>query len=186
MKEETYVGVDVEESRDATASLDRLNALSQEEAREELLKCCGSAKWAERAEAERPFESVRELLETADRAWWDLDREDWLEAFRSHPKIGGQKAERSVSRQATRWSEEEQSSARGGSPEIFSALAEANREYEDQFGFIFIVCATGKTSDEMLANLRERLGHDTDAELRVAAEEQRLITHLRLRKLLQA
>ncbi|MGB8508603.1 MAG: 2-oxo-4-hydroxy-4-carboxy-5-ureidoimidazoline decarboxylase [Pyrinomonadaceae bacterium] len=168
---------------EASAALTRLNNLTPEEARGELLKCCGSTRWAEGVTAARPFRDARELSETADRVWHESDADDWLEAFRSHPKIGERRAAHEVAAQSSRWSEEEQSEARP-SAETTTALAAANREYEERFGFIFIICATGKTSDEMLAALRARLGNERDAELRVAAEEQRRITHLRLRKLL--
>jgi len=123
----------------------------------------------------RPFQSLAELLETGDRIWWSLRPEDWLEAFAAHPRIG---------EKGSRWSEQEQAEARGADAETLAALVEANRLYESRFDHIFIVCATGKTAAEILALLRERLPNDPDAELRIAAEEQRKITHLRLEKLL--
>ena len=159
-----------------TEGIRRLHSLSWEEASANLFQCCGSTKWAHRMANQRPFQDLQALLETADRIWWDLGREDWLEAFSRHPKIG--------EKTTSRWSEEEQSGARGASRETLEALLEANRAYEAKFGYIFIVCASGKSSEEMLALLRERLQHDPDAEIRVAAEEQRRITRLRLEKLL--
>ena len=126
---------------------------------------------------ERPFHDLGELLAKADAEWWALDAEDWLEAFSRHPKIGERAAARS-------WSEQEQAGAKSADDETKQQLAAANREYESRFGHIYIVCATGKTADEMLSLCRERLSNDPDEELRVAAEEQRRITHLRLRKLL--
>jgi OHCU decarboxylase len=165
--------------------LARLNSLPAEEARGQLLMCCGSARWAESVAAARPFRSVGELEETADRAWRELSPADWLEAFRAHPKIGERKAAAEVSAEARAWSEREQSGASAAGDETRAALAEGNRQYEERFGFIFIVCATGKTADEMLALLGTRLGNDRETELRVAAEEQRKITRLRLRKLLE-
>jgi len=167
-------------------ALARLNSLPPDEARAELLKCCGSVRWAARVAARRPYASAEELLGEADRVWWGLSSDDWLEAFRAHPKIGERKAEAHVSEEARAWSEREQSGAAGASGETRAALAEANRVYEEKFGFIFIVCATGKTAGEMLASLEARLHNDREAELRVAAKEQRLITRLRLRKLLEA
>ncbi len=171
---------------EAPSSLPRLNSLSQADATMEFLKCCGANRWATQLERSRPFANWQELLTTADRIWWNLDRQDWLEAFRSHPQIGERKAAQTVSEQSARWSEGEQSGVREAATGTLSALADANREYLEKFGYIFIVCATGKTTGEMLALCRERLSHEADAELRVAAEEQRRITHLRLRKLLQA
>jgi len=132
---------------------------------------------------ERPFVNVDELLGKADSIWWSLEPDDWLAAFRSHPKIGERKAAEEVADQARAWSEAEQSGTRDAAEETAQALSEGNREYEQRFGYIFIVCATGKTAEEMLGILRERLSNDSDKELRVAAEEQRKITRLRLKKL---
>jgi OHCU decarboxylase len=157
--------------------LERLNSLQREEAEAEFLKCCGSTLWARRMAEERPFHDLQQLLAQGDAEWWALDPEDWLEAFSRHPKIGERAAARS-------WSEQEQAGAKSADDETRQQLAAANREYESRFGHIYIVCATGKTADEMLSLCRERLSNDPDAELRVAAEEQRRITHLRLRKLL--
>lgn len=167
-----------------TMELEYLNSLSREEAQAELLKCCGSLKWAQAMAARRPFQNLHELLETADHLWWELGVTDWLEAFSHHPKIGEKRAAQSVSAEATRWSEDEQASARNASQETTAALAEANHAYERKFGYIFIVCATGKTSGEMLALLNERIHNHPETELHIAAEEQRRITKLRLKKLL--
>jgi OHCU decarboxylase len=168
-----------------TDALTRLNSLPAAEARAELLKCCGSLRWAEGVAARRPFRSAEELFEVAEHVWWELSPEDWLEAFRGHPKIGERKAAAEVSGGARRWSEAEQARARDASAETLAALAEANKAYEDKFGFIFIVCASGKSAEEMLSILGSRLGNERDAELRVAAGEQGKITRLRLRKLLE-
>ncbi len=173
-----------------TQGIARLNALSSEEAQAELLKCCGSTNWARRMTQQRPFptggDAMRRLLDSADRVWWDLGREDWLEAFTRHPRIGEKAAAKDASAETRRWSEEEQSGTRSAREQVLAALAKANRAYEQRFGYIFIVCATGKSSEEMLALLQQRLQNDPAAELRMAAEEQRRITHLRLQKLLQA
>jgi OHCU decarboxylase len=166
-------------------SLRPLNELSQDEARGELLKCCGSSEWANRLAARSPFESAEQLFEAADRIWWSLDSKDWMEAFRSHPKIGERKAAQPGPVKAQSWSEEEQSGTRKSSQELLSELTEANRAYEAKFGYIFIVCATGKSTEEMLALLKERMPNDPDAELRIAAAEQSKITQLRLKKLLK-
>ena len=170
-----------------TTALERLNALSREAAAAELLKCCGSQNWARRTADERPFADLTQLLETADRIWWTLDRADWLEAFRHHPKIGEKRAaERSVTAEARRWSEEEQSGTRAAAPQTMDALLEANRVYEQKFGYIFIVCATGKSAEDMLALCQARLGNDAETELRTAAEEQLKITEIRFKKLIGA
>jgi OHCU decarboxylase len=166
-------------------NLERLNALSTEEAEAELLKCCGSTIWARRMVDERPFHDLQGLLAKADAEWWSLEEEDWLEAFSRHPKIGEQKGERAQATEAQAWSEQEQSGTRSADEDVKRKLAELNQEYAQKFGFIYIVCAAGKSADEMLAILQERLGNDADKEIRVAAEEQRRITHLRFQKLLE-
>jgi OHCU decarboxylase len=164
--------------------LQRLNELSSSDAQAEFLKCCGATRWAQQMEEMRPFANVAELLSRADQLWWSLDEAGWLEAFRAHPKIGEQKAATAQSAQAAGWSAQEQSGMAHASAPIISELAQRNREYEDRFGFIFIVCATGKSSEEMLSIIKSRLQNDNAAELHNAAEEQRKITRLRLEKLL--
>jgi len=163
--------------------LERLNLLPTSEAENELLKCCGSQEWAARLIAERPFESVTELIAKGDRVWWSLESRDWLEAFHSHPKIGEKQAAAATAVEAQKWSEDEQSGTHDSAAETMAALAALNREYERKFGYIFIVCASGKSSEEMLRILRRRLGNEPDGELRTAAAEQAQITQLRLRKL---
>lgn len=166
--------------------LHRLNTLAETEARAELLKCCGSTEWANRIVSERPFHDVGQLKEAADRIWWSLKESDWLEAFSRHPKIGERKAAQPAPSDTGRWSQEEQSGTQNASSEILSELERANRAYEARFGYIFIVCATGKSSREMLSLLHERLQHDPETEIRIAAGEQNRITHLRLEKLLNS
>ncbi len=150
----------------------------------ELLKCCGSKRWAQRMVAARPFASLDDVTEKADQVWWSLKPEDWLEAFRSHPRIGEQKAAAATSADSQKWSTAEQAGVQESTQETKDLLKRLNSEYDAKFGFIFIVCATGKTSAEMLAILRGRLGNNPDAELRVAATEQAKITRLRLNKLI--
>lgn len=151
-----------------------------------MLKCCGSTRWAREMTDVRPFADVDRLFEEADGIWWSLSEQDWLEAFRAHPKIGEQKAAAAQSEQARNWSKQEQSGIERAAIETQAALAEENQEYEKRFGFIFIVCATGKSFDEMLAIMNSRLPNDPKTELPVAAEEQRKITRLRLEKLLES
>jgi OHCU decarboxylase len=170
--------------RSTDRGLDGLNSSAQSEAENELLKCCGSKHWARRMVAERPFLSLNKLFDSADQIWWSLAPDDWLEAFHSHPKIGEKKATAAVAVEAQKWSEHEQAGIRDSAPETMAALAKLNREYEEKFGYIFIVCASGKSSEEMLRILRQRLGNDPDQELRIAAAEQARITELRLKKLL--
>jgi OHCU decarboxylase len=163
--------------------LEQLNSRPSSEAQAEFLKCCGSGDWARRMATERPFASFEQLTEAADRIWWSLKPRDWLEAFHSHPKIGEKKAAAPTSIHAQEWAEAEQSGIRDSAQETMDALAELNREYEEKFGYIFIVCAAGKSSEEMMAILRARLENPAGQELRIAAAEQAKITDLRLKKL---
>ncbi len=164
--------------------LKQLNSLSPAQAEAELLKCCGARNWARLMTEARPFASLEGLQAMADSVWRSLTEEDWLEAFRAHPKIGEQKATAAQSEQARNWSSQEQSGVKRAALETRAALAAGNQEYEKRFDFIFIVCATGKSSEEMLAILNTRLQNDPKAELLVAAGEQRKITRLRLEKLI--
>ena len=161
-----------------------LNSLPAEEAAKELRQCCGSTRWTEQMSNDRPYSSRESLIKHADRVWWSLAPDDWFEAFRSHPKIGEKKAGDKVSAQSQQWSGQEQAGVSSASEDTANSLAELNRAYEEKFGFIFIICATGKTSEEILAALQDRLNHDSDTELRLAAAEQAKITELRLKKLL--
>jgi len=165
-------------------TLDELNRLPTETAQTEFLKCCGSTLWAFAMTAARPFANDDALFDKADEIWWSLNAEDWLEAFRAHPKIGEQKAAAIQAQQAQNWSAQEQSGVAIASSQTKDELARLNREYENRFGFIFIVCASGKSSEEMLSILSSRIDNDRATEMRIAAEEQRKITRLRLEKLL--
>lgn len=136
--------------------------------------------------AERPFMSLHQLLDSAEQVWWSLNSLDWLEAFHSHPKIGEKKAAAPTSDQSKSWSEAEQAAVSSATSETLQTMATLNRQYEEKFGYIFIVCATGKSSEEMLRILRGRLGNGPDDELRNAAAEQAKITQLRLKKLIDS
>jgi OHCU decarboxylase len=163
-------------------NLDQLNALPSKGATTLLLGCCGSSAWARRMAARRPFSSFPEMESVADEVWRGLDRKDWLEAFRAHPRIGERDVP-AVAAATSAWAEQEQSATRDAAPGTLAGLAVANRAYEQKFGYRFIVCATGKSAEEMLALLEQRLRNRPEAELRIAAEEQRTITRLRLEKL---
>jgi OHCU decarboxylase len=172
--------------KDIEGPVAKLNRLSREEAYAELLKCCGSTRWAREVAALKPFWDVTQVLIIGHRVWSEISEDDWLEAFRAHPKIGETKAAAKVSEQEQRWSEGEQARAQESSDATRAALASANREYEERFGFIFIIRASGRTAEEILAALRARITNERNAELRVAADEQWNITELRLRKFLDA
>ena len=157
-----------------------LDAAAAGDARAILTACCGSSRWADRMLARRPFRSREALLTAAREEWFGLGPDDWLEAFSHHPKIGDRAALAARFPATHHLSEGEQAGVDGAPDEVLAALAEANEAYAGRFGFIFIVCASGKTAEEMLQLLRDRLPHDRDTELRVAAEEQMRITALRL------
>ena len=163
-------------------TLHEFNSLPPEKAEAALLDCCGCARWAAQVNAQRPFLAVDALFETADTCWRNLAREDWLEAFSHHPQIGEKAATGSTS--ARQWATGEQSGARSATETVKSKLAEGNRSYYEKFGYIYIVCASGKSAEEMLALLEQRYQNDPARELPIAAEQQRQITRLRLAKLL--
>ena len=159
-----------------------LTALEAGAAGGEFLRCCGSSRWARQMAAARPFADAGAMTLVADVLWSALQPSDWLEAFAAHPRIGQTASGRSG---ASAWSDQEQARVADAAEQTRRRLADANRDYEARFGYLFIVCATGRTAEEMLALLEGRLRHDADEELRIAAEEQRRITRLRLRKLLE-
>lgn len=151
-----------------------------EAAQEMLSRACGSTRWVSRMMARRPFGRDAKLLSVARVEWFGLTEPDWLEAFSHHPRIGD-RAELEARFPATHdRSSKEQSRVGGANAEVIAALAQANDAYFDRFGFIFIVCATGKSAEEMLQVMRDRLSNDRATELRIAAEEQAKITALRL------
>lgn len=156
------------------------NAMPPDEAAQTVLPCNGSPAWARAMVSARPFADTKSLFAAADDAWRSLPLDDWQQAFDSHPRIGESHA-KAAGAQSLAWSEGEQSAA---SPQeaTRTALADGNRAYEARFGRIFLICATGKSAAEMLAILQRRLANDPDTELLEAAEQQRRITQLRLRK----
>lgn len=162
--------------------LGRWNHLPPEEAAREILPCCGSNAWVAAMVWKRPFLDDGALLAASNEVWRGLGETDWLEAFQSHPRIGESRAEQSVAAQSSAWSEQEQKKAATADEAVKTALKWGNREYEQKFGRIFIVCATGKSASEILEILRRRLHNDDATELQLAAEEQRQIMQLRLKK----
>ena len=168
------------------ATLERFNRLSKQKAAKALRDCCGSTKWAQQMAQEKPFPNPSTFFQAADKIWSELRHEDWLQAFRHHPAIGTKKAQSKQSATASRWSAKEQSTAQSAPPEILAALAEGNKAYARKYGYVFLICATGKTSEDILKALRQRMSNAPEVELRIAAEEQHKITRLRLEKLLQS
>lgn len=158
------------------------NRLSLRDAALEILPCCGSQAWASAMAAARPLTDEFSLLAASERIWRALPVGDWLEAFRSHPRIGESRSESTAGARSASWSAGEQREVADSTSDIKIALAEASRQYEQRFGRIFIVCATGKSAPEVLEILRQRLHNDEAAELQAAAEEQRRIIRIRLKK----
>jgi len=163
------------------ATLETWNTADEAEALDEMLACCGARNWASAMVALRPIGNVFELSEAADRVWATMSEADWMEAFACHPRIGERKATQDVAKSTT-WSRQEQSSVAIAEANVLTQLTEGNAQYEGKFGFTYIVCATGKTADELLTILKRRLANDRATELREAAEQQRQITQIRLGK----
>ncbi|MES2772541.1 MAG: 2-oxo-4-hydroxy-4-carboxy-5-ureidoimidazoline decarboxylase [Bacteroidota bacterium] len=162
------------------AEFDHLPSTQQQEL---LTKCCGSAVWVEKMLEACPVEDLVELLEYAEEKWYECSDADWLEAFAHHPKIGDTQSLKEKFADTADWAADEQSEVAKAANDTIEALADGNRLYEDKFGYIFIVCATGKSAAEMLALLQVRLQNAPEVEIEIAAAEQDKITKLRLEKL---
>jgi len=167
-----------------TLTVHELDELPAAHAAELLAACCGAPRWVSSMVARRPFGSLDAVLAAADDVWWSLDQHDWREAFARHPRIGEADTSPSHSERERGWASREQAGVATAQDAVRNALVDANRDYERRFGYIYIVCASGMSADEMLALARGRLHNSPMVELRVAAEEQRKITSLRLAKLL--
>lgn len=167
----------------SASGLDALNGDSTG-AREQLMRCCGSTRWVDAMLGQRPFRDAKHLYECAGLCWRRLGREDWLEAFSKHPRIGDTRGVHSRRAGERAWAEGEQAGAARAGESVRVELAEKNLTYEAKFGYVFLVCATGKSGEEMLGLLRQRLGHQPEVELAIAAAEQEKITRIRLEKLL--
>lgn len=165
--------------------LNRLNNMSESEASIALKRCCGAQKWVDKMLSAMPFESGEQLFAKAKEYLHQLDRKDWLEAFSHHPKIGDLEVLRQKFNVNAQWEAGEQSGVATATDKILHDLAEGNKQYEEKFGYIFIVCATGKSAEEMLNILQSRLPNDPNTELKIAAGEQSKITMLRLEKVCQ-
>lgn len=161
-------------------TLDELNALPEAEARQAFARCCGASRWIEQMVARRPFVGVQSLLGIAFGFWMGLGPDGWREAFTHHPRIGDLDSLRRRFSSTADLASREQSAVAAASRVVLEALAEGNRAYEERFGYIFIVFASGRSADEMLAMLKDRLGNDPEAELKIAAKEQWKIMRLRL------
>jgi 2-oxo-4-hydroxy-4-carboxy-5-ureidoimidazoline decarboxylase len=163
-------------------TLARWHTLPAEEAAAEVLSCCGSSAWAARLAAMRPFAGEQSLFAAADHCWQALPEADWLEAFRSHPRIGEQHAQKQPTATSAAWSRSEQSQMKEADAAILARMRAGHREYEERFGRIFIVCASGRQPAELLRILEHRLNNDPAQELLESAAQQQQIMQLRLRK----
>jgi len=161
------------------AEFDHLDNLSK---RKLLQQCCGSNAWVEKMLAMPPAEDLIDLFEDAEEKWYACTEEDWREAFTHHPKIGDMETLRKKF-SADQFAGSEQDSVQQASETTLKALAEGNSRYEEKFGYIFIVCATGKSAEEMLEILNDRMANDPEEEIKIAMDEQIKITKLRLEKL---
>ena len=167
-----------------SSTVAQLDVMPPDRASQLLSDCCGATRWVSAMVARRPFGSMERLLTTADEIWRSLGPDDWREAFTHHPRIGGRGSAARQSERGAAWAAGEQAGVGSAADETRRALERVNREYEQRFGYIYIVCATGRTAEDLLADATSRLKNDPDTELAVAAEEQRKITRLRLEKLL--
>lgn len=157
--------------------------LSEAEQRDALTTCCGSATWVNLMLSVLPVEDLVDLLEYADEKWKQCTEADFLEAFKHHPKIGDKTSLKEKFASTATWASNEQAGVNTASNDVINALAKGNDDYEQKFGFIFIVCATGKSAAEMLGLLEARLPNDPAEEIKIAAAEQAKITRIRLQKL---
>lgn len=165
-------------------TITEFNELQNDRAGEELTRCCGAQKWVAGMAERRPFANFEEMLAASDQAWSECNEADQLEAFRHHPKIGDVKSLEAKFASTKDWAGNEQSGVSEASKAVIEKLAELNTLYEDRFGFIFIICATGQPADDMLTALEGRMNNSYEEELRIAAAEQHKITEIRLRKLI--
>lgn len=162
------------------ADFDHLNT---DKKKELLFNCCGSSAWVNEMLTVFPVEDLVDLLEYAEEKWYDCNPADWLEAFENYPKIGDTHLVKERYSKTVNYIESEQAGIKDTSDEVLAELMKANEEYEDLFGYIFIVFATGKSAEEMLEIMKERLENDPRDEIMIAAAEQDKITKLRLKQL---
>ena len=166
-------------------TIDTFNKIGEKSAKKELMACCQCARWAESVAGFRPYKDVEELLSAAEDFWYNCGEDDWLEAFKGHPEIGDLKSlEKKFAASKEKFGNE-QSEIESASKDVLKKLAKGNEDYQDRFGFIFIVCASGKSAKEMLSLLQSRLPNNREEELEIAMGEQNKITKLRLQKLIQ-
>lgn len=165
-------------------NIEQINSLDTDKASQLFMQCCTSQRWVEKMVTGRPYHDFTDLCNSADQFWNQMTEQDYLQAFEGHPKIGNVNSLKVKYANTKELASGEQSGANQATDELILALAESNQTYEDKYGFIFIVCATGKSAEQMLDLLHNRLKNDRHRELEIASEEQRKIFQLRLEKLL--
>lgn len=157
--------------------------MTTQQFKHEIFKCCGCTAWVAELTKKFPFTSTKELKKESDKIWFSLNEEDWKEAFTHHPKIGDEESLKKKFSSTANWASGEQAGVQSAEEQTLRELKRGNDEYEKKFGYIFIVCATGKSAPEMLALLKSRLNNSAEEEIKIAATEQNKITHLRIDKL---
>ncbi|MEO5571226.1 MAG: 2-oxo-4-hydroxy-4-carboxy-5-ureidoimidazoline decarboxylase, partial [Bacteroidia bacterium] len=164
-------------------TIGEFNSLTVQQQKDELFKCCGCLAWVDNLSEKIPFDSIEKLKIESDGIWFSLNEKDWLEAFTNHPKIGDIKSLEKKFASTKLWASGEQLGVNIATQNVLKELKEMNDEYEKKFGYIFIVCATGKSAEEMLSMLKSRLKNSSEEEIKIASQEQNKITHLRIDKL---
>ncbi|KZZ39895.1 OHCU decarboxylase [Oleiphilus sp. HI0118] len=170
---------------DLTYTLEELNALSKEDAAFAFTNCCTASRWVAGMVEARPFDTIDQCHLAAKTIWDTMEEADFLEAFEGHPKIGDVTSLRKKYAHTKKLASGEQSSVSEADERTIAALAQGNTDYENKFGFIFIVCATGKSAVQMNDLLQARLPNERDTELQNAAQQQALITAIRINKLIR-
>lgn len=165
-------------------NLAEFNGLDEAKAIQALLQCCSAENWARLTVSHRPYKDLAALLLSATKNWQDMQQDDWLQAFDGHPKIGDPASLKKKYQATHQIAREEQANVQYASDQVIQDLAVANQRYLNRFGFIFIICATGKSAEEMLVSIQNRIHNTAEQELIIAAAEQHKITLLRLEKLI--
>jgi 2-oxo-4-hydroxy-4-carboxy-5-ureidoimidazoline decarboxylase len=163
-------------------TLNEFNRLDPAIAKKELFRCCGSTKWTDEMMKHFPFKTKVDMKLISDRIWLECKESDWLEAFSHHPKIGEAPADLHAA--TSDWAKKEQSNVGHAGKNILDKLSTANKDYENKFGYVYIVSATGKNAVEILSNLQERLKNEPEKEMHISSAEQNKITHIRIDKLI--
>ena len=164
-------------------NIDQFNAMSASEAKQVLARTCTASRWIEKMIACRPIIDLEDFQEKARKIWLEMTEADYLEAFDGHPKIGDPGSLKKKYGDTRESAESEQSGVASADGDTLEHLAKMNHQYLEKFGYIFIVCATGKSAEQMLTLLRTRYQNAPAAELEIAADEQRKITAIRIEKL---